>query len=332
MQNNYIHKNIFLLAGISFTFIIAITAYVIVYLPGFNRIGPLATAIIIAIIYRQLFGYPEKVRSGVQFSARYLLRLAIILYGLKLNIYIIFQDGLGTLFKGVIAIVLSIVLIIYIGKKMKANPAITLLLGIGTGVCGAAAIAAAAPIIQAKEEDTAISVGIIALIGTIFSIVYTLLLPILPISNDVFGIWSGLSLHELAHVALAADPAGENALALALLAKLGRVFLLVPLCFILMFWAKKRKTNNEFIQVKVPFPYFLIGFIGMSLLGTFVDINQSLLDIINIATTFILTAAMVGLGLSVSLKEVKNNALRPLVAMIVTSIVLSLTMYFVLLI
>lgn len=320
------------LTGIGFTCLIALFGYLLAIVPGFDRVGPLASAIILAIIYRQFFGYPEVFRSGIQFSSKYLLRFAIILYGLKLNVDVILQDGLGLLLKGAIAIIFSILLMVYLAKKFKANEQLAMMLGVGTGVCGAAAIAAVSPIIKAKEEDTAIGVGIIALVGTFFSIMYAILLPFLPLSDVQYGIWSGISLHELAHVALAAEPAGEEALAIALLAKLGRVFLLVPLCFILIFWVKNRQQSQDKTATKVPFPYFLLGFIGMSLfgsyvLGTLIPISDGVMDGISTATTFILTAAMVGLGLNVSLKDVKDKALKPLIAMLITSVLLSIMMF-----
>lgn len=320
------------LLGIGFTFLIAIFGYIIALIPGFNHIGPLACAIIIAILYRHYFGFPTILHRGIQFTAKYILRLAIILYGLKLNVYIIFQDGLGLLIKSIIAITLSILLMIYFSKRFKLDPNLSLLLGIGTGICGAAAIAATAPIIKAKEEETAISIAIIALIGTIFSIIYTILLPVLPLSDAQFGIWSGLSLHELAHVALAANPAGESALAIALLAKLTRVFLLVPVCFILIYWLKQKKEANQNENSTVPFPYFLLGFIGLSLFGTFVLGEYIILpdkaeSFISHLTTFLLTSAMAGLGLNVSLATIRTKASKPLLFMIVTSFILSIVMY-----
>ncbi|MBP1948017.1 YeiH family protein [Virgibacillus litoralis] len=326
-----IHPFTKMIAGIGFTFLIAFTGYLLALVPGFSRVGQLASAIIIAIIFRQFFGYPEFFRSGIQFSSKYLLRFAIILYGLKLNVDIILQDGLGLLAKGAVAIIFSILLTVYIGKKLKANTQLALLLGVGTGVCGAAAIAAVSPIIKAKDEDTAIGVGIIALVGTVFSIIYTLIQPLLPITDLQYGIWSGISLHELAHVALAAEPAGEDALAIALLAKLGRVFLLVPLCFILIFWMRNRNDDGN---TKVSFPWFLIGFIGMSLFGSYIlgdiiPVTDGTMNAVSRITTFILTAAMVGLGLNVSLKDVRNKAMRPLIAMVTTSILLSFVMYWI---
>ncbi|MBP1971201.1 putative integral membrane protein (TIGR00698 family) [Virgibacillus natechei] len=332
-ENKYWKK---LLLGIGFTFLIASIGYLLALVPGFNLVGPLGSAIVLAIIYRQIFGYPDYLRIGIQFSSKYLLRFAIILYGLKLNIDVIFDDGLGLLAKGAVAILFSILLTVYLAKLFKANQQLALLLGVGTGVCGAAAIAAVSPVIKAKEEDTAIGVGIIALVGTIFSIIYALLQPILPLTEIQYGTWAGLSLHELAHVALAAEPAGEEALAVALLAKLGRVFLLVPLCFVLIFWMKNRKEIDVDGSPRVPFPWFLLGFIAMSLfgsyvLGTYISVSQSVLNSVDFMTTFILTAAMVGLGLNVSLKDVKNKALRPLLAMVITSVLLSVLMFWIVL-
>ncbi|GGP08251.1 YeiH family protein [Oceanobacillus neutriphilus] len=321
------------IGGIVFTFFIAMLGFLLAKVPGFNQVGQLACAIIIAVIYRQFFGYPEALRSGITFSSKKLLRLAIILYGLKLNIDTVFHDGLGLLVRDAFVILFAIGVMIWLGKIFKADKNITLLLGVGTGVCGAAAIAAVAPIIKTKDEDTAISVGIIAMMGTVFAIGYSLIQPLLALTSLDYGIWSGISLHELAHVAIAAEPAGEDALAVALLAKLGRVFLLVPLCFILIY-IMRRKNKGEQAQNKVDFPWFLLGFILMSLIGSYIlgnmiPVSENIMEGISVATTWILTAAMVGLGLNVSLKDLRSKALKPLLAITITSIFLSITAYFI---
>ncbi|MDP4107246.1 MAG: putative sulfate exporter family transporter, partial [Bacillota bacterium] len=208
---------------------------------------------------------------------------------------------------------------------------LSLLLGIGTGVCGAAAIAAVSPLLKAKEEDTAIGAGIIALVGTLFSIGYILLKPFLHLTNNHYGIWTGISLHEIAHVALAAAPAGQDALAIALLAKLGRVFLLVPLSFILMYWMKR--TGRIQSEMKIEFPWFLIGFLMMSLIGSYVlgkliNVPSAFLSNTSNLSTLLLTMAMVGLGLNVNLQELRSKALRPFIAMLITSALLSILTFF----
>ncbi|MFC4801313.1 YeiH family protein [Neobacillus sp. GCM10023253] len=321
------------LGGIAFTIVIAAFGFALAKVPGFDRVGPLACAIVIAVIYRQFFGYPEVLRAGIQFSAKRFLRFAIILYGLKLNIDVVIHQGLGLIARDIGVIAFAILLTVWLGKLLKAESSLVLLLGVGTGVCGAAAIAAVSPILKAKDEDTAIGVGIIALVGTIFSITYTILRPILPLSAIDYGIWSGISLHEIAHVALAGAPAGPDGLAIALLAKLGRVLLLVPLCFILMYWMKRRSSGSAG-DTKIEFPWFLIGFILMSLFGSYIlghsmPVSKAAMDGISTATTFILTSAMVGLGLNVSLRDLRTKAARPLIAMLITSVILSVVSYFI---
>ncbi|MGF6950909.1 putative integral membrane protein (TIGR00698 family) [Neobacillus sp. B4I6] len=316
-----------LISGIGFTLIIAVLGFILAALPGLNHIGPLACAILLAVVYRQVFGYPEKLRTGIQFSSKKLLRLAIILYGLKLNMIVIFHQGFPLLLRGSITIIFSIVVLMTLAKWLKADFNLSLLLSLGTGICGAAAIAAVSPIIKAKDEDTAMGVGIIALVGTVFSIIYTLIFPYLSFGPINYGNWVGISLHEIGHVALAAAPAGQDALAQALLAKLARVFLLIPVCFILMLWMKKKgKIEGE---TKFEFPWFLIGFIVMSFVGSYILGNQvvvskTLMSNIAYGTSFMLTMSMTGLGLNISLKELRTKAIRPLIAIIITSFLLSL--------
>jgi len=323
------------IGGVAFTLVIATFGYAVSRLPGPDHIGQLGCAILLAIVFRQLWGYPEKQRAGIQYSSRTLLRLAIVLYGLKLNMIVVFQQGLGLLAIDAMMITAAVTLTLLLAKLLKADMSLSLLLGAGTGICGAAAIAAISPIVRAKEKETAIGAGMIALVGTLFAIGYTLLMPYLGLTAEQYGIWSGVSLHEIAHVALAAAPAGEDPLAIALLAKLGRVFLLVPFSLLLLVWMKRKdsiKARNGAGQAneraKVEFPWFLLGFMAMSFVGSFVlgkyiVLPESVMNSVATVTTFLLTMAMVGLGLNVSLKELNGATLRALSAMIIVSIVLS---------
>ncbi|WP_226585254.1 YeiH family protein [Halobacillus litoralis] len=318
-----------LFAGIGFTALFAAIGFLLAMLPIINQVGPLAAAILLAVLYRHFFGYPEGIEAGIRFSAKKLLRLAIILFGLKLNINVILNEGLPLLFRGVLLIIFSIGLMYLFAKVFKADLSMMTLLGIGTGICGASAIAAVSPILNAKEEDTAISAGVISIVGTLFAIAYTIIRPFLPVDAETYGIWAGLSLHEVANVALAGQPAGDDGLAMAILAKLGRVFLLVPVSLLLL-WVMKRKNQDS--HSSITFPWFLVGFVLMSLFGSYVDgtlftIPEIIMSRISLLTSFILTMAMVGLGLSVSLKDVKQRALKPMILLILTSVLLSFFTY-----
>ncbi|TLU82260.1 YeiH family protein, partial [Staphylococcus aureus] len=267
-------------------------------------------------------GYPEAYRSGIAFSSKRLLKLAIILYGLKLNIYDVIGKGSGLLLIDIGVILFSIGLMLLLNKYIKGDKNLILLLGIGTGVCGAAAIAAVSPILKSREKDSAISIGIVALIGTIFSLAYTVIYSVFTISPEVFGVWSGTSLHEIAHVILAADFSGQAALSIGLLGKLGRVFLLIPLSIILIL-IMRFKSQGETEKKRIDVPYFLLGFVMMALFHTYVPLPKMVMQIIDNVTTICLLMAMVALGLNVSFKDLKDRAFKPLIAVIIVSICLS---------
>lgn len=311
--------------GILFTFAIAFAGMQLAKLPVLARVGAMITAILIAIVYRQLFGYPDAIRPGIQFSAKVLLRLAIVLFGVRLDLALILHQGLGLLARDMGTVAGAILVTLLVARWLKADRDLSLMLGVGTGVCGAAAIAAVSPLIKAREEDTAIAVGIIALTGTVFTIVYTLLRPLLPLTALQYGTWAGVSLHEIAHVVAGAAPAGQDALALALLAKLGRVLLLIPLCFIIIYWMRSRASSQG--SARIEFPWFLVGFIAASVIRSYLPIPKAWLDAVTTLSTFLLTSAMVGLGLNVSLQALRAKALKPLLAMLTASVVLSVVTY-----
>ncbi|QKG85243.1 putative sulfate exporter family transporter [Kroppenstedtia pulmonis] len=314
-------SRLYFTGGILFTFLLAGAGYLLAVLPGVSLVGPMITAILLAVSYRHVFGYPEHLREGIQFSSKIILRFAIILFGFRLNLEQILGEGLNLLWKDAVVIFLGLGVTLFMARVLRGNFNLSFLLGVGTGVCGAAAIAAVSPIIKADEEDTATGVGIIALMGTMFTLLYTLLLPILPFHPDQYGMWSGLSLHELAHVAAASAPAGEDAVALALLAKLGRVLLLVPLCFLIILW-RRRKGHNE-SSSKVAFPWFLVGFVATCLIGSYMAIPKAMIENLGVASSFLLASAMVGLGLNIHIGSLKEKALKPLLAMLTASIVLA---------
>lgn len=308
--------------GILFTLVIALISMLLAKLPILANVGALTIAILFAIVYRHIKGYPETLRPGIEFSAKKLLKFAIVLYGLKLNINEIITQGRTLLLVDIGVVIFSIGFIFLLNKWLKGDRDIGLLLGIGTGICGAAAIAATSSILKAKEKDTALSVGIIALIGTLFSLAYTVITSIFNIAPQLYGSWSGSSLHEIAHVVLAAGFAGEASLKIGLLAKLGRVFLLIPVSLILLA-IMKYKSQHSAQKAKIEIPYFLFGFIIAALINTYLPLPEPLMAVLNFLATLLIIMAMVGLGLNVALKDIKDRAGKPLIAIVIASIILS---------
>lgn len=330
--------------GLALTVILALAGWQLSHLRGFALAGPMACTLLLAVVYRNLLGYPEAFRSGISFASSRLLRAAIVLFGLKLPIDVVLSQGLPYLARAACTLAFALGASCLLGRWLKADRELTLLLAIGTGICGAAAIAAAAPLLGAKEQKTAMGAGFIAAIGTAFAIAYTLLQPLLPIDGVTYGIWAGLSLHEIAHVALAAAAGGPDALADGMLAKLSRVLLLVPLTFGLqaLLLRRERRARSASGHAAAPaepgaaagrkaglrgLPWYLLGFLAMSLLasahpGEWLPLPSGWQDGAATLTTLLLTIAMAGLGLSVNLRELRAAA-RPLAVLLLVSLLLS---------
>ncbi|MBB6669908.1 YeiH family protein [Cohnella nanjingensis] len=334
--------------GLILTLILMLAGWQLARVPGLSLFGPMACTLLIAATYRHLFGLPEALRPGIRFSTTTLLRTAIVLYGLKLPIDAVLQQGLPLLARAAATLAFSLAAGLLLGRLLKADRQLTLLLAVGTGICGAAAIAAVSPLLAAKEQRTAMGAGLIAAVGTIFAIAYMLLEPLLHLQGATYGLWSGLSLHEIAHVAMASAAGGPDAMASGMLAKLSRVFLLVPLCLALHFRQRqlaKRQAQAAAAgdaeadrargvaagapaaRAAASFPWFLLGFLAMSVFGTthpdaWLPLPSGWMSGTSTLTAVLLTTAMAGMGLNVNLRELRT-AVRPMIVLLIVSVLLS---------
>ncbi|MFD2331342.1 YeiH family protein [Cohnella sp. GCM10020058] len=322
-----------LVPGLALAAALALLGWQLARIPGFGLFGPMACTLLAAVAYRQLFGYSETLAPGVRFGSTKLLRAAIILFGLKLPLGTVLQQGLPLLARSVGTLAFSLAAGLALGRLLKADRQLTLLLAVGTGICGAAAIAAVSPLIAAREDRTATAAGLIAVVGTVAAVASMLLADVLPLSGTAYGLWTGLTLHEIAHVAMAASAGGPDALASGMLAKLARVFLLVPLCLALHLrntrLARRRITSEKEAAAgtAASFPWFLIGFLAMSLLYsglTAVGWTAPPRAIAGASTltTALLTVAMAGMGLNVNVRTLRQ-AMRPIAVLLIVSALLS---------
>src|SRR5699024_5251486 len=188
------------LLGIGLTLVVALMAAFISNLPVSEIIGSLVLAIVLGIVWRVAFNYPAYMADGITFSSKKILRLGIILLGMRLNLLSIVEAGISVVITAVVVITVTIFAIYKIGSKLNLNRNIGLLTACGTGICRAAAIVAIAPQVKAKDVEVAISVATIAMLGTLFTFIYVLIFPLLNIESYTYGFFAGATLHELAHV------------------------------------------------------------------------------------------------------------------------------------
>lgn len=297
--------------GITLTAIIAFLATQIAKLPFFSIMGPMIIAILLGMTWKIFYGYQPEATNGINFSSKRLLRGGIILLGIRLQLIQIYEAGITILLVDITVVTFTIIVMIIIGRMLKIDKALSILLSVGTAVCGAAAIMAIAPIIKSKNELNALAVAYIALFGTIGSLIYIFVFQVASIDPYHYGVLVGSTLHELAHVIAASAPGGIVTEDTAMMVKLGRVALLVPVGIIIgsVFSTKQSLEKKSFRDL--PIPWFIVGFLLMSLLNTLSIIPKDIIHPLIYLSSFLLTMAMAGLGLSTEFKEFTKAGWRP---------------------
>ncbi|KKB35574.1 YeiH family protein [Bacillus thermotolerans] len=303
--------------GILLTMTLALVAGVVAQLPFFSVMGVMIISIILGMLWKSVMSLPSDSAPGITFSSKTLLRAGIILMGLRLNFEQIISAGFSIILIDVIVILFTLTLMIYMGRVLSIDKHLSALIAVGTAICGAAAIVAVAPLIGAKKELTAISVAFIAIMGTVVTIAYTFLYPVLGLTPHEYGLLTGATLHELAHVIAAAAPGGIESGDTALLVKLGRVALLIPVAVILGVLYKpsshQKNFNNKNFKKRLselPVPWFIFGFLAMCLINTIGFLPNMITQMFIALSVFLLSMAMAGLGLSVNFSDFKKLSNR----------------------
>lgn len=329
-------RNVFLsrvkkpmLQGILLTLILALAARAVSGLPFFSIMGQLVIAIILGMLWRAFAGVNNGLLQGAAFSSKKLLRLGIILLGMRLNLYDIYHAG-SSVFLVALANLLFALLVVYgLSTFFKVEKRLGILTACGTAICGAAAVVAIAPVIKANEQETAVGAANVAVLGTVFTILYTLLFPYLGLSALDYGVFAGGTLHEIAHVVAAADPAGQQSADLAIIVKLTRVALLVPVAIVIGLFVQRRQTGSgqKLKLATLPIPWFILGFLAVSGINTTGIISEDAAAAIVSSAYLLISMAMAGLGLNVDFKSFKQMGGRALAAGLIGSVLLSLFGY-----
>nr|WP_225435202.1 YeiH family protein [Bacillus aerolatus] len=296
--------------GIILTLFIAVAAGLIAKLPFFEIMGIMILSILIGMIWKNTLQVNPGYQEGIQFSSKVLLRAGIILLGFRLNLLDIVAAGYAVLVTDVLVIAFTMTFILLLGKVFKLDKHLSMLIAAGTAICGAAAIIAVAPIIKNKQEHTAIAVSCIAILGTVGALIYIFLFPHLPISKYEYGVLTGATLHELAHVVAAAVPGGAESSEAAVIVKLGRVLLLIPVALLISFVINRKELTEKGLK-GLPIPWFIFGFLFASFINTLNFIPDSVVTYILLVSTYLLAMGMAGLGLNVNYKDFSKEGIKP---------------------
>ena len=360
---NYLEKSLFgvpiskvhtILPGLVVVILLAVVSIWLsdligVSLMGFEKspISAVMICLVLGLVIRNVFKLPTFLNVGFKFSVKKLLRLGIILLGIRLSIFSVFELGLIGIPIVLICIISALLITTYLNKKLKQPKRLGTLIAVGTSICGVSAIVATSPVINAKEEETAYAVAVITVFGLIATVGYPILAYFIFGGDPIkAGLWLGTSIHDTSQVTGAALvfadlwnlPLGLDVATITKLVRNVFMILVIPLMAFLyvkneMKEATESGLNKSNIKSKVNIkkliPVFVIGFLLVSILRSIGDAGITttnlafgLIDatlwgeIIKIVKDFaniLFVVALGGVGLSTNFANFKGLGIKPFI-------------------
>jgi uncharacterized integral membrane protein (TIGR00698 family) len=286
-------------------------AFCSIILSQYIQIGTATFAILLGILVANIIKIPEKYEKGITFSEKTILGFAIALMGINLDFTVLATLGIKTIVLIVFSMIITIYSSILLGKYLKIDTKLALLLGIGNGVCGSSAISATYKIIKSNKEFVGISIAVVNLLGTIGIFLLPFVAFLFGLDNIDSGILIGNTLQAVGQVTAAGFSVSEASGLSATTVKMGRILMLTPLIFILIYlFAKNNDDKDE--KTKTNIPLFIIFFILFSIVGSteFLDIKYK--EIISDTAYYTSLVALSAIGLKINFASIKDNAITAL--------------------
>lgn len=315
------------------TLICSLAGTYLAKLPGLKVIGALVLALLLGMLLQVRPKLVQRASAGTGYISNRFLRLGIILLGFRLNLIDLAHAGVKTILIACVVVTFMISLTYVLCRKFGAESELAILTASGCGICGAAAIMGISPQIQTKgstperkRENEVLAIAVICVMGTVFTIIEVLLHQVLNLSAVQYGVLAGGSLHEIAHAVAAGSAGGAESLQMALIMKLSRVLLLVPASVIvgILYQRKFNPSDGGQTKRKLPIPWFMLGFIATSIMGTYLTALVPITaQLVTIAYIF-LGMAMAALGMTVNFKVVVKRGKTVFPPAFLTSVLLLL--------
>jgi uncharacterized integral membrane protein (TIGR00698 family) len=313
------------LAGILASAGVGAAAIIIARWSQSSMVSPLVTALLLGAIVRTIFGIGPGLLDGVRFSARHALRAGIVVLGLQLSIAQVLDFGAAAALIVVAGLVTTFLSTLALGTLLGIDWRLAQLIAAGTSICGASAVMATNTVVGARDEDVSYSLACVSLFGTVAVFLFPVMGNALQMSAQCYGLWAGAAIHEIGQVAAAAQ-AGTSAGDVAMVAKLSRVALLAPTVLLLWLVQGRQSPAHRGAPVVV-FPWFLLGFMALMLVGSTELVSAPLKSLSVQVTTVLLTVALAALGLDLDVRKLRTHGWRPLLLGAVASICIAIVTF-----
>jgi uncharacterized integral membrane protein (TIGR00698 family) len=302
-----------------------------------SPISTVMIAILLGIIMGNAFTPRPGMMIGLDFTQKYILKLGIIFLGIRLSFEEFLKFGTVAIPLIIVCLLSVLILIKILIKKVPISSKMSYLIAIGTSVCGATAIVATAPIIQAKKTEVAYAIANITLFGVLAMLVYPYFAEWYFYGEPIkAGLFLGTAIHETSQVAAAGliydqqfnSPETLNVATVTKLIRNTFLVIMVPLFGFLYNRGKVKDKNYSIFSI---FPYFVLGFIGMIVIRNIgdqifivennnYDIWKTLINYIKNLATIFLTMAMAAVGISINLNELKSMGYKPFIVGFIAAI------------
>ena len=268
-------------------------------------------ALLFGILFVNIFG---KVLETDTFVKK-LLQYSIVGLGFGINLNTAIEAGSQGFLFTVSTIALVMIFGLFLAKILKIDKTIAQLISAGTAICGGSAIAAVAPILKANSKQTSVALGIVFVLNAVALFIFPEIGHFFNLRQNQFGIWSAIAIHDTSSVVGAASKYGNEALQIATTVKLARALWIIPLAFLISIFTKS--------EGKIKIPYFIGFFVLAILAGTYLPFLQNFNTIISEISRDTLKVALFLIGAGLSLQNLKNIGIKPLLLGIILWIFIS---------
>lgn len=256
-----------------------------------------------------------RIQPGIAYSGKFLLQLAVVLLGVQLSVGAIAEVGLESLPIMLTTLAVCLVGAWALGRMLRTERRLTTLIGVGTGICGASAIAAVSPVIAATSAEIAYAVSTIFLFNILAIVVFPLIGHAMNLDPHTFGLFAGTAVNDTSSVVAAASVFSTAALGYAVVVKLVRTLMIIPISVGLSVMEARRSARGQPLtgrRIVGLVPWFLTGFIIVAIVNSTGVIPDGPRDVLVTASVFLIAMALAGIGLSTDIPALRRAGWRPL--------------------
>lgn len=291
----------------------------------FPIIGGPVIAILAGMVLTLLLKDKTVFEAGIKYTSKKILQYAVILLGFGLNLQVILQTGKQSLPIIISTIATSLIIAYVLHRVMHIPGKISTLVGVGSSICGGSAIAATAPVIDADDEEVAQAISVIFFFNVLAAILFPTLGAMLGFSTtsgDAFGVFAGTAVNDTSSVTAAASTwdsmygLGSETLDKAVTVKLTRTLAIIPITLVLAFLrTRKERGNDTKVSIKQVFPFFILFFIGASVIttvATSMGVSADVFAPLKELSKFFIIMAMAAIGLNTNIVKLVKTGGKPI--------------------